>query len=190
MGIQSRLAAWLWNFSEGKGWQLLVNGNANMNRAALSGHENYMRRALDLARQAEAAGEVPVGCIIVRDDRVIGTGFNQPISGSDPTAHAEIVAMRAAGRALGNYRLTDCTLYVTLEPCAMCAGAMVHARIGRLVYGADDPKAGAAGSLFNLVQSEVLNHRMDMTSGVLAGESRGLLQAFFRGRRKPGQETG
>ena len=145
--------------------------------------ERYMRQALDLARRAEAAGEVPVGCVIVAGERVIAAGSNQPIASSDPTAHAEIEALRAAGRALGNYRLADCTLYVTLEPCAMCAGAMVHARIARLVYGAADPKAGAAGSVFNLVESAELNHRMEITGGVLAEDSRVLLQEFFRRRR-------
>lgn len=145
--------------------------------------EDFMRLALDLARQAEVAGEVPVGCVIVEEGRVIATGANHPIGGNDPTAHAEIEALRAAARALGNYRLPGCTLYVTLEPCAMCAGAMVHARIGRLVYGAPDPRAGAAGSVFDLTRSPALNHRMEVAAGVLAGESRALLQEFFRSRR-------
>ena len=144
---------------------------------------HFMGLALALARQAEVAGEVPVGCVIVREERVIATGANRPISSCDPTAHAEIEALRAAGRALGNYRLPGCTLYVTLEPCAMCTGALVHARIGRLVYGAADPRAGAAGSVFNLAQSGVLNHRVEVTAGVLAEESRALLQEFFRSRR-------
>jgi tRNA(adenine34) deaminase len=142
-----------------------------------------MRTALDLARQAQVAGEVPVGAIVVQHGEIIGSGFNQPISRFDPTAHAEIEAMRAASRKLGNYRLTGCTLYVTLEPCAMCAGAMVHARIGRLVFAAYDPKAGAAGSVFNVVQSAALNHRVEVTGGVLAEESAVLLQEFFRQRR-------
>ena len=145
--------------------------------------ERHMRLALDLARQAEAAGEVPVGAVIAQDDRVIATGWNQPISRCDPTAHAEIEALRAAARVVGNYRLPECTLYVTLEPCPMCAGAMVHARIGRLVYGASDPRAGAAGTVFNLVQAPGLNHRMDVTAGLLGEESGALLQAFFRTRR-------
>jgi len=145
--------------------------------------EHFMHQALDLAREAEAAGEVPVGCVITRDDRVVATAFNRPISGNDPTAHAEIGALRAAAQALGNYRLTGCTLYVTLEPCPMCAGAMVHARIGRLVYGAPDPRAGAAGSVFNLVQAEQLNHRMAVEGGVLEGECREVLRRFFRERR-------
>jgi len=155
-----------------------------MSAAAQPADEGYMRQALELARQAQAAGEVPVGCVVVREGRVIGSGWNQPIGSADPTAHAEIVALRAAGRALANYRLTPgCTLYVTLEPCPMCAGAMVHARVGRLVFAAADPRAGAAGSVFNLVQSETLNHRMEVRGGVLAEESRALLQAFFRDRR-------
>ncbi len=143
----------------------------------------YMRQALDQARRAEVAGEVPVGCVIVAGDRVIATGANQPISSCDPTAHAEIAALRAAGRAQANYRLAGCTLYVTLEPCPMCAGAMVHARIARLVYGAADPKAGAAGTVFNLLETAALNHRMEITGGVLAEDSRALLQEFFRRRR-------
>ncbi|MCC7257891.1 MAG: tRNA adenosine(34) deaminase TadA [Gammaproteobacteria bacterium] len=145
--------------------------------------EPFMRQALDLARQAEAAGEVPVGCVITRDGSVVATGFNHPIGGRDPTAHAEIEALRAAAVALGNYRLTGCTLYVTLEPCPMCAGAMVHARIARLVYGAPDPRAGAAGTVFDLVRSQALNHRIEVTGGVLEAESRELLQGFFRSRR-------
>jgi len=142
-----------------------------------------MRQALDQARQAAAVGEVPVGCVIVSEGRVVATGFNRPISRHDPTAHAEIEALRAAGDALGNYRLGGCTLYVTLEPCAMCTGAMVHARITRLVYGAADPKAGAAGSVFDLARAAALNHRMDVSGGVLAAECRELLQGFFRERR-------
>lgn len=145
--------------------------------------EEFMRLALDLARQAQAAGEVPVGAVVVRDGGVIATGFNQPISRCDPTAHAEIEALRAAATALGNYRLTGCSLYVTLEPCPMCAGAMVHARIAQLVYGAADPRAGAAGSVFDITRSESLNHRMEVADGVLAAECAALLQGFFRDRR-------
>lgn len=145
--------------------------------------ERFMRLALEQARLAGIAGEVPVGCVIVNDGQVIASGHNQPILRQDPTAHAEIEALRAAGQALGNYRLGGCTLYVTLEPCAMCTGAMVHARIARLVYGAVDPKAGAAGSVFELARSPALNHRMEVSGGVLAGESRDLLQGFFRERR-------
>lgn len=143
----------------------------------------YMGRALELARLAEAAGEVPVGALIVRDGVVLAEGWNRPISSSDPTAHAEIVALRAAGRALDTYRLTGTTLYVTLEPCAMCASAMVHARVQRLVFAAADPRAGAAGSVFNIVQHPALNHRIECTSGVLAEECGAMLRAFFMARR-------
>jgi tRNA(adenine34) deaminase len=142
-----------------------------------------MSRAIELAREAWAAGEVPVGAVIVKDDTIIGEGWNRPISTSDPSAHAEMVAMRAAAQALGNYRLLDTTLYVTLEPCAMCAGAMVHARVKRLVYAATDPRAGAAGSVFNIVQHSALNHRLEITAGVMAQECGGLLREFFAARR-------
>lgn len=142
-----------------------------------------MRRAVDLALVAEAAGEVPVGAVIVRDGVIVAEGRNGPIGANDPTAHAEIVALRAAGQALGTYRLTGTTLYVTLEPCAMCASAMVHARVQRLVYAATDPRAGAAGSVFNIVQHPALNHRLDCTGGVLAEECGALLRNFFLARR-------
>lgn len=145
--------------------------------------ERFMREALEQARLAAAAGEVPVGCVIVHDGQVVASGFNRPISRHDPTAHAEIEALRAAGAALGNYRLGGCTLYVTLEPCAMCAGAMVHARIGRLVYGAVDPRAGAAGSAFDLLRSPAFNHRLEVAGGVLEAECREMLLDFFRQRR-------
>lgn len=145
--------------------------------------EAYMRRALDLARHAEQAGEVPVGALVVLNDEVIGEGWNQPIVSHDPTAHAEIVALRAAAARMKNYRLTDTTLYVTLEPCAMCAGAIVQARVARVVYGAADPKAGAAGSVFNLLESSSLNHRAQITGGVLAEECGQSLKAFFQARR-------
>jgi tRNA(adenine34) deaminase len=144
---------------------------------------DYMARALELARMAEAAGEVPVGALIVRDGTVVAEGWNRPIGTCDPTAHAEIVALRAAGQALGTYRLTGTTLYVTLEPCAMCASAMVHARVQRLVYAATDPRAGAAGSVFNVVQHPSLNHRIDCTGGVLAEECGAMLRGFFLARR-------
>lgn len=144
---------------------------------------DWMREALTLARQAEAAGEVPVGAVVVKDGEIIGRGWNQPIVGHDPTAHAEVIAMRAAAQALGNYRLLDTSLYVTLEPCVMCAGAMAHARVKRLVFGAPDPRAGAAGSVFNLVQTAELNHRLEVTGGVLAEESGDLLKGFFANRR-------
>lgn len=142
-----------------------------------------MSRALELARQAQAAGEVPVGAVIVKDGLIIAEGANRPIGGNDPTAHAEIIAMRAAANVIGTYRLLDTTLYVTLEPCAMCAGAMVHARIQRVVYGATDPRAGAAGSVFNIVQSPALNHRVEVEAGVLADDCSRLLRDFFAARR-------
>ena len=142
-----------------------------------------MSRALELARFAEANGEVPVGAVIVKENQIIGEGWNQPITTHDPSAHAEMLAMRAAAKSLGNYRLLDTTLYVTLEPCAMCAGAMVHARIKRLVYAATDPRAGAAGTLFNIVQHDALNHRVEVTGGVLEEECAAVLRNFFRTRR-------
>ena len=143
----------------------------------------YMARALELAREAERAGEVPVGAVIVKDDAIVGEGWNRPISTSDPTAHAEIVAMRAAAQKLDTYRLLDTTLYVTLEPCPMCAGAMVHARVKRLVYAATDPRAGAAGTIFNIVQHPSLNHRVECEAGLMSEECGTLLRAFFQGRR-------
>jgi len=142
-----------------------------------------MREALLLARQAEAAGEVPVGALLVQDDVLLGSGWNQPIGAHDPTAHAEVMALRAAAAAAGNYRLTGATLYVSLEPCAMCAGAMVHARVARLVYGASDPKTGAAGSVMDITRHTALNHRMEVTGGVLAEECSSLLKDFFARRR-------
>ena len=144
---------------------------------------DYMARALELARMAERAGEVPVGALIVRAGVVVAEGWNRPIGTCDPTAHAEIVALRAAGKALGTYRLTGTTLYVTLEPCAMCASAMVHARVQRLVFAATDPRAGAAGSVFNVVQHPSLNHRIECTTGVLAEECSAMLRGFFLARR-------
>jgi tRNA(adenine34) deaminase len=143
----------------------------------------FMSRALELARMAEAQGEVPVGAVIVRDGTIVAEGWNRPIGTCDPTAHAEIVALRAAGEVLHTYRLTDTTLYVTLEPCAMCASAMVHARVRRLVFGAIDPRAGAAGSVFNIVQHAALNHRLECAGGVLAEECGALLREFFVARR-------
>ena len=143
----------------------------------------FMSRALDLARRAQNAGEVPVGAVIVKDNAIIAEGWNQPISTHDPTAHAEIVAMRAAAQSLRNYRLLDTTLYVTLEPCAMCATAMVHARVKRLVYAARDPRAGAIASLFNLAQHPSLNHRVDCVGGILAEDCGEVLRAFFKERR-------
>jgi tRNA(adenine34) deaminase len=151
--------------------------------AALSDVE-CMRRALALAREAERAGEVPVGALVVCDDRVVGEGYNQPIQRADPTWHAEMEALRAAAARLERYRLTDCTLYVTLEPCPMCAAAMVHARLARVVFGAWDPRQGAAGSAFNLLSSSALNHRVDAFGGVLSEDCGELLKTFFRSRRE------
>jgi tRNA(adenine34) deaminase len=145
--------------------------------------DQFMGRALELAREAAAAGEVPVGAVIVREGRIIAEGSNRPIGARDPTAHAEMVALRAAAASSDSYRLTGTTLYVTLEPCAMCAGAMVHARVQRLVFAATDPRAGAAGSVFNIVQHPALNHRIDCTGGVLAYECGALLRNFFSARR-------
>lgn len=142
-----------------------------------------MRRALDQARLAAAQGEVPVGAVVVIGDEVVGEGFNQPITTSDPTAHAEIVALRAAARATGNYRLTGATLCVTVEPCLMCVGAMVHARIGTLVFGATEPKGGAIVSVVHAHETPGLNHRFEAVGGVLAEECRALIQEFFQSRR-------
>lgn len=142
-----------------------------------------MQLALQLAQAAAQAGEVPVGAIIVKDGVVIGRGGNMPIGNHDPTAHAEIVAMREAAKHLGNYRLVDCTLYVTLEPCAMCCGAIQHARIARLVYGASDPKTGACGSVINIMAEPKLNHHTEVINGVLAEECGAVLTEFFRQRR-------
>jgi tRNA(adenine34) deaminase len=145
----------------------------------------FMRQALLLAEKAESQGEVPVGAVVVLDDRIIGEGWNQPIGRQDPTAHAEIVALRDAASKLGNYRLPDTTLYVTLEPCPMCAGAIVHARVARVVYGADDPKGGAAGSLFDMLPTDDrFNHFVAVKGGVERERAGELLKAFFRRKRK------
>jgi tRNA(adenine34) deaminase len=144
----------------------------------------YMRQALDQARNAWALGEVPVGAVVVKDGEVVATGFNQPIGTHDPTAHAEIMALRAAATILGNYRLPGCELFVTLEPCAMCSGAMMHARLARVVYGASDPKTGTCGSIVNLFEQERLNHHTELVGGVLAEECGALLREFFAERRK------
>ncbi|MGH9669134.1 MAG: tRNA adenosine(34) deaminase TadA [Terriglobales bacterium] len=146
--------------------------------------EAWMEEALREAAKAEAAGEVPVGAVLVCDGRIVGRGANRNLADSDPTAHAEIVALRDAARALGNHRLGECEMFVTIEPCAMCAGALVHARLKRLVYGADDPKAGAVRSVLQVLNHPRLNHEMEVTSGVLAVRCGELLQAFFRSRRK------
>ena len=143
----------------------------------------FMRAALELAAEAEAAGEVPVGSVVVADGEIVGRGRNRVITGSDPTAHAEIVALREAGRALGNYRLPNTTLYVTLEPCAMCVGAMIHARVARLVFAAPDPKTGALGGAFSLPDLHAHNHVITVEGGLLAAEAGETLRAFFRKRR-------
>lgn len=142
-----------------------------------------MRHALKLAQRAQELGEVPVGAVIVRDGEVVAEGWNQPIAAHDPSAHAEMVAMREAARALRNYRLTGLTLYVTLEPCIMCAGAIIHARLARLVFGAPDPRAGAVHSLYDVISQPRLNHRPEWAGGVLADECGAILQEFFRARR-------
>lgn len=151
--------------------------------------EAFMALALDQARLAWAAGEVPVGAVVVRDGEVIAAGFNQPISSHDPTAHAEIVALRAAADKLGNYRLPGCELYVTLEPCAMCSGAMMHARLARVVYAAHDPKTGVCGSVLDLFQQEQLNHHTEVVGGVLADEASAMLKDFFAARRAAARRT-
>ena len=145
--------------------------------------ESWMDEALALAREAGAAGEVPVGAVVVLDGQIIGRGFNQPIGRHDPTAHAEVVALRDAAKRLGNYRLPGAALYVTLEPCAMCAGAMMHARIARVVFGARDPKTGVAGSVLDLFAEARLNHHAEITGGVRAEECGQLLSGFFAARR-------
>lgn len=145
--------------------------------------EVWMEEALRSAQRALEAGEVPVGAVVVCESRVVSRGWNRNISDFDPTAHAEIVALRKAGATVGNHRLEDCDLFVTIEPCAMCAGAMVHARIKRLVYGAPDPKAGAVQSVMQVLNHPQLNHRMEVRGGVLAGRSAEILQEFFRNRR-------
>ena len=151
---------------------------------------HWMRHALTLAHQAEALGEVPVGAVIVAGGEIIGEGFNRPIAANDPTAHAEIQAIRDAGRRIGNYRLLNATLYVTLEPCAMCAGAIVHARIDRVVYGASDPKGGACGTVFDLLPAdERFNTTVEVTPGVLADECGTLLSQFFQRRRMEKRES-
>jgi tRNA(adenine34) deaminase len=144
---------------------------------------DYMRHALELAQMAQAAGEVPVGAVVVRDGEIVGRGFNAPISRHDPSAHAEIQALRDAAQHVGNYRLVDCELFVTLEPCVMCAGAIMHARIARLIYGASDPKTGACGSVVNLFSEARLNHHAVVQGGVLAEQCSVLLSQFFAQRR-------
>lgn len=162
-------------------WSTVISAPARHCMTPLD--EQFMRRAIELARQAEAAGEVPVGALIVRGDEIIAEGFNRPITTHDPTAHAEMIALRAAAARSDSYRLLGTTLYVTLEPCAMCAGGMVHARVQRLVYAASDPRAGAAGSIFNVVQNPALNHRLEVETGVLGEECGAMLRSFFVARR-------
>jgi tRNA(adenine34) deaminase len=151
--------------------------------AATSTDEIFMEEALRCAQRALEMGEVPVGAVVVHDSKVVGRGWNRNLAENDPTAHAEVVALREAGASLGNHRLGDCDLFVTIESCAMCAGAMVHARIRRLVYGADDPKAGAVHSVLQVLNHPKLNHRMEVRGGVLAGRAAEILQEFFRNRR-------
>jgi tRNA(adenine34) deaminase len=154
-----------------------------MAERSMDPHDPFMRAALDEARQGLVAGEVPVGAVIVLDGEIVGRGFNQPIGSRDPTAHAEVVAIRDAARALGNYRLVGTTMYVTIEPCLMCVGAMVHARVGTLVFGASEPKAGAVVSSCRAHELPSLNHRIDVVGGVLEDDCRAILQEFFKTRR-------
>jgi tRNA(adenine34) deaminase len=154
-----------------------------LSEEAMSADERFMALALEQARLAWAEGEVPVGAVVVKDGEVVATGYNRPIGGHDPTAHAEIMALRAAAAKLGNYRLPGCELYVTLEPCIMCSGAMMHARLARVVYAATDPKTGACGSVVNLFDEEKLNHHTAVAGGVLAEQASALLKAFFAERR-------
>ena len=147
------------------------------------GHDTFMREAIGQALRARDAGEVPVGAVVVQEGRIVGRGFNQPIGGHDPTAHAEVVALRDAARALGNYRLAGTTLYVTVEPCLMCAGAMVHARVGTLVYGTEEPKAGAVRSVMQALENPAFNHRVAVVGGVLEIECRDIMREFFKSRR-------
>jgi tRNA(adenine34) deaminase len=148
--------------------------------------EFWMEEALRAAQRALEAGEVPVGAVVVHAGQIVGRGWNRNLTDSDPTAHAEIIALREAGAKLGNHRLGDCELFATIEPCPMCAGALVHARLKRLIYGADDPKAGAVQSVIEVLNHPKLNHRMEVRRGVLAGRSAELLQTFFRARRAEG----
>ena len=146
--------------------------------------EYWMQMALELARKAEAAGEVPVGAVLVKDDQLLAEGRNQPIITHDATSHAEIMALREAGTKLTNYRLIDTIMYVTLEPCSMCVGAMIHARVARVVYGASEPRTGALGGAFDLLDANEHNHHFEVVSGVLAEESKAMMQDFFQSRRK------
>ena len=160
-----------------------VRLTTNEQIAAAASDELWMEEALRAAARARDIGEVPVGAVVVCDGRVVGRGWNRNIQENDPTAHAEVIALREAGANIGNHRLSGCDLFVTIEPCAMCSGALVHARIKRLVYGADDPKAGAVHSVMQVLNHPQLNHQMEVRGGVLAGRSAELLQEFFRSRR-------
>ena len=163
-----------------------MNPNPNIDEHSvdkLQTDELWMQEALRAAQRALEAGEVPIGAVVVLEGKIVGRGFNRNIADSDPTAHAEVVALREAGAAIGNHRLSDCELFATIEPCAMCAGALVHARIRRLVYGADDPKAGAVHSVMRMINHPSLNHQMEVRGGVLAGKCAELVQEFFRARR-------
>lgn len=151
--------------------------------------EKWMRHALSLAHKAAAAGEVPVGAVLIRDGQLLAEGWNQPIIAHDPTAHAEIMAIRSAAKQLENYRLPGTTLYITIEPCSMCAGAIVHARIARVVFGAAEPRAGAAGSVLNLLHNEQFNHQTEVSAGVLADECGQVLKDFFAMRRKAAKKS-
>jgi tRNA(adenine34) deaminase len=153
----------------------------------LSEHQHWMAKALELAERAQAAGEVPVGALIVKDNQVIGQGYNQPIANHDPSAHAEIIALRDAGQTTNNYRLVDTTLYVTLEPCAMCAMAMVHARVKTIVFATKEPRTGAGGSLYQLLQHQGHNHQIEIIEGVLQQQSSQMLKTFFKQKRKKSQ---
>lgn len=158
-------------------------GNPSVTNQTPTSDELWMEEALRCAQRALELGEVPVGAIVVREGKIVGRGWNRNIIDSDPTAHAEVAALREAGTTVGNHRLGDCELFVTIEPCAMCAGALVHARIKRLVYGSDDPKAGAVRSVMQVLNHPQLNHKVEIRSGVLAGRSAELLQTFFKKRR-------
>lgn len=161
----------------------MANGQPEPKDAQPTPDELWMQEALRSAQRALEADEVPVGAVVICDGRIVGRGFNRNITDSDPTAHAEIIALRQAGATIGNHRLERCDLFVTIEPCSMCAGALVHARIKRLVYGAEDPKAGAVHSALQVTNHPQLNHHMEVTGGILAGRCAELLQSFFRSRR-------
>lgn len=169
--------------TEGRGARKTSSETASSSSALAPSDLHWMQHALELAKRAEAEGEVPVGALIVRDDKLIAEGWNQPVMSHDPSAHAEMIALRAAGLAEKNYRLLNTTLYVTLEPCVMCAGAIIHARVNRVVYGATDPRVGAAGSAFTLLGSDKFNHVVQVEGGVLEKECGDLLRSFFRARR-------